>query len=123
MAEQTEQNSFFNRRSFLKSLLTGGLSLTGIAAARRVLGDDPTSSKTSVPPPEGVRHEGEEHENPFGAVGEVDHIRNGFDPHEMLYDWDYGEVSSLQDGQTLREYEFVALDKEIEIAPGIFFPA
>ncbi|MDZ7844978.1 MAG: multicopper oxidase domain-containing protein [Anaerolineales bacterium] len=123
MAEQTRQNSFLNRRSFLKSLLTGGLSLTGIAAARRVLGGDPASSKASMPPPEGARHEGEEHENPFGAVGEVDHARNGFDPQEMLYDWDYGEVSSLPDGQTLREYEFVALDKEIEIAPGIFFPA
>ena len=123
MTDQTEQKSILNRRSFLKSILTGGLSLTGIAAARRVLGGDPAFSEAGMPPPEGARHEGEEHEDPFGAVGEVDHARNGFDPHEMLYDWDYGEVSSLPDGQTLREYEFIALDKEIEIAPGIFFPA
>jgi FtsP/CotA-like multicopper oxidase with cupredoxin domain len=29
----------------------------------------------------------------------------------------------LPSGQTLREYEIVAFDKEIEIAPGLFFPA
>ena len=56
-------------------------------------------------------------------VGEVDHLRNGFDPMQMLVDWDYGEVSELPNGQTLREYQIVAVDKEIEIAPGIFFPA
>lgn len=58
-----------------------------------------------------------------GMVGEVDNARNGFDPLEMLVDWDYGQVSTLGNGQTLREYTIVASDKEIEIAPGVFFPA
>jgi FtsP/CotA-like multicopper oxidase with cupredoxin domain len=57
------------------------------------------------------------------TAGEVDHERNGFDPHALLTDWDRGEVSRLPDGRTLREYEVVAVDKEIEIAPGLFFPA
>lgn len=57
------------------------------------------------------------------TVGEVDHERNGFDPSELLTDWDTGEVSILDNGQTLREYTVVGIDKEIEIAPGIFFPA
>lgn len=56
-------------------------------------------------------------------VGEVDPESNGFDPLQILTDWDYGTVSGLPNGQTLREYEFTAYDKEIEIAPGIFFPA
>ncbi len=56
-------------------------------------------------------------------VGTVDHSRNGFDPMQMLVDWDYGKVSKLPDGRTLREYEFSAGEHEIEIAPGIFFPA
>ena len=56
-------------------------------------------------------------------VGSVDHARNGFDPMRMLVDWDYGVVSTLPTGQRLREYEIFAGDKEIEIAPGIFFPA
>ena len=57
------------------------------------------------------------------VVGEVDHERNGFDPHELLTDWDTGQVSTLPSGQRLREYDIVALDREIEIAPGLFFPA
>lgn len=56
-------------------------------------------------------------------MGTVDHKRNGFDPMEMLTDWDTGKVSTLPNGQTLREYTITAQDKEIEIAPGIFFPA
>jgi FtsP/CotA-like multicopper oxidase with cupredoxin domain len=56
-------------------------------------------------------------------VGEVNHANNGFDPLQMLVNWDYGRVSTLPDGRTLREYEIVAFDREIEIAPGLFFPA
>ncbi|MAS35110.1 MAG: copper oxidase [Anaerolineaceae bacterium] len=56
-------------------------------------------------------------------VGTVDHDRNLFDPMNMLVDWDYGSVSTLPNGQTLREYNVFAADHEIEIAPGIFFPA
>ena len=58
-----------------------------------------------------------------GIVGQVDHEQNGFNPTAMLTDFDYGNISTLSSGQTLREYSFVAFDKEIEIAPGIFFPA
>jgi FtsP/CotA-like multicopper oxidase with cupredoxin domain len=58
----------------------------------------------------------------FGPVGQVDHERNGFDPHTILSDYDFGTTSDLPDGRTLREYEFYAMDKEIEIAPGVFFP-
>jgi len=42
---------------------------------------------------------------------------------ELLTDFDYGRVSRLDNGQTLREYAIAAFDKEIEIAPGVFFPA
>ena len=59
----------------------------------------------------------------MSTVGQVDHRRNEFDPHDILTDWDTGKVSTLPSGQTLREYEIVAVDKEIEIAPGVFFPA
>jgi FtsP/CotA-like multicopper oxidase with cupredoxin domain len=56
-------------------------------------------------------------------VGRVDPANNGFDPMKMLVDWDQGKVSTLPNGQTLREYEFSAGEHEIEIAPGISFPA
>lgn len=111
-----------NRRGFLQALFTGGLSLTGIAAAKKVLREEKPNRQSSSPPPHEGDHEGRYPQGVFGAVGEVDHEKNGFDPHEMLYDWDFGEVSTLESGQTLREYEFIAVDKEIEIAPGVFFP-
>ncbi len=57
------------------------------------------------------------------TVGDVDHGRNGFDPHDMLTDWDTGTLSTAPDGRPLRTYEIVAVDIEVEIAPGIFFPA
>ncbi len=59
----------------------------------------------------------------FGTRGEVDHAANGFDPHALLTDFDYGTVSRLPDGRRLREYEVVVVDKTIEIAPGLYFPA
>ena len=57
-------------------------------------------------------------------VGAVDHERNGFDPMQMLVDWDYGTLTGeTDDGRPIREYDIAAGDIEIEIAPGIFFPA
>lgn len=57
------------------------------------------------------------------GVGEVDHKRNGFDPAQILTDFDFGQVSTLPDGRTLREYEIVVVNKIIELVPGIEFPA
>ena len=59
------------------------------------------------------------------TVGNVDHVRNGFDPHEILTDWDTGTGTLTTDamGRKVREFEVTAIDVEIEIAPGIFFPA
>lgn len=57
------------------------------------------------------------------TVGEVDNAVNGFDPIAMLTDWDTGTVETLADGRTQRTFEVTAEDKEIEIAPGVFYPA
>jgi manganese oxidase len=57
------------------------------------------------------------------TMGEVDHARNGFDPYAMLTDWDTGSVSTLPNGRRLREYEIFIEEKEIEVAPGVFYPA
>jgi manganese oxidase len=57
------------------------------------------------------------------AIGDVDNGKNGFDPSKMLTDWDTGTVSELPDGRRLRTYEVTGEDKEIEIVPGVFFPA
>lgn len=48
---------------------------------------------------------------------------NGFDPDRFLRHFDWGVTSKLPDGRTLREWEINAIDKDIEVAPGVFFPA
>jgi len=55
--------------------------------------------------------------------GTVDHAANGFNPTDVLRDFDLGKTRRLASGRTLREWEVVAIDKEIEVAPGIKFPA
>jgi FtsP/CotA-like multicopper oxidase with cupredoxin domain len=53
----------------------------------------------------------------------VDHASNGFNPSELLRDFDAGRTRRLASGRVLREWEVVAEDKEIEVAPGVFYPA
>lgn len=62
-------------------------------------------------------------ENSLPGVGDVDFEKNGFDPGKILTDFDYGKVSSLPDGKTLREYEIIVINKNIEIVPGLEYPA
>jgi len=53
-----------------------------------------------------------------GVVGVVDHASNGFDPHAILRDFDEGVVRGR-----VREWEIIAEDKEIEVAPGVKYAA
>ncbi|MGR3290129.1 MAG: multicopper oxidase domain-containing protein [Paracoccaceae bacterium] len=57
------------------------------------------------------------------TVGDVGTDINDFDPSDLLTDWDTGTVSTADDGTTVRTFDIVALDREIEIAPGVTFPA
>ena len=58
----------------------------------------------------------------FRAGQVVDHAANGFNPTEVLRDFDFGTTSTLPNGRTLREWKVVAREKEIEVAPGVRFP-
>jgi FtsP/CotA-like multicopper oxidase with cupredoxin domain len=57
-----------------------------------------------------------------GAVGRVDAAANGFDPTAILRDFDHGRVVR-EGGRSVREWEIVAEDKQIEIAPGVRYAA
>jgi FtsP/CotA-like multicopper oxidase with cupredoxin domain len=63
----------------------------------------------------GMAHHGTAHS---GTLGSVDPAVNGFDPHELLRDFDTGKVSR-EGGRTVRTFEIAAEDKEIEVAPGV----
>jgi FtsP/CotA-like multicopper oxidase with cupredoxin domain len=110
---QVKQN--ISRRNFLRA---GALGLLGAGGAA-LLGQ--SRQNASAAPLAQMGHSG--HGDMPGVVGEVDHARNGFNPTDLLTDFDYGEVSTLPSGQILREYHISAVNKDIEIAPGILFPA
>jgi FtsP/CotA-like multicopper oxidase with cupredoxin domain len=124
----TVDTTFRNRRA----LLVGGLAAAGgaaVAAGSALSQSTSTGSAAPAhdmskmatdayaPPMAGMAH------GNMVTVGKVNDAANGFDPHAMLTDWYTGTTSILPDGRTLRTFEIEAIDKEIEIAPGIFFPA
>jgi manganese oxidase len=57
------------------------------------------------------------------TVGDVDIERLGWDPSVFVSTFDYGETSTMRDGTVVREWRIGASEQEIEIAPGVFFPA
>jgi FtsP/CotA-like multicopper oxidase with cupredoxin domain len=71
-------------------------------------------------------HDPATHADPGGhggnmVMGEVDLSR--FNPSVFLTDFDYGTVSTQADGRTLRTWQLTAVDTQIEVAPGVHFPA
>jgi FtsP/CotA-like multicopper oxidase with cupredoxin domain len=114
-----------SRRDFLKTALSGGLVISGLATGEQLsskINRSASAKEAAKADLSGLMEAHDAHGMP-GTVGQVDHEANGFDPLTLLYEWDYGQTSQLPSGQTLREYNIAAVDKEIEIAPGVYFPA
>ena len=93
-----------------RNILGGLAAATGLLSGGRLAGEGAEPDRPGAHDP-GV----------MSVRGEVD--LSDFDPSRFLYDFDYGQTSQLPDGRTLREWEIFAVDKEIEIAPGVYFPA
>ncbi len=53
----------------------------------------------------------------------VDHTANGFDPSDIVRDFDWGTTSRMAGGRTLRQWELQAVEREIEVAPGVSYAA
>jgi FtsP/CotA-like multicopper oxidase with cupredoxin domain len=109
-----------SRRTLLQ--LTGLTTAGGTLVSARRLSSDPPGSYDIA------RHAG----HSMGAVGRVS--GNDCDPTGFLRSWNFSDLPAAEraryyreerrpDGSLLREYQMVAIDREIEIAPGIFFPA
>ncbi len=109
----------YSRRHFLKAGALGTLGLAAGAAA--LAAGRGAAAQTGA---DGADHSHHGGIAMPGVVGEVDHARNGFNPTDILTDFNWGDrVSTAADGRTLREYDFIASDKDVEVAPGLFFPA
>ena len=109
------------RRSLLRGFGLAGLFGGATALTRWLPGTAAPHAHAQTDPPPG--HSGEHHNYGNLVEGDVDPLVNGFDPTEMLDDFDYGTLSTMSDGRTLREWTLVAQEKTIEIAPGVSFPA
>jgi FtsP/CotA-like multicopper oxidase with cupredoxin domain len=111
-----------NRRALLQ--LTGAISALGFSWSRR------TSLEAQATGGGGGAYAHAAHKS--GPVGRVS--LDAFNPSVFLRSWNFSDRSAADrgryyretprpDGSLLREYDLVAVDREIEIAPGVFFPA
>jgi FtsP/CotA-like multicopper oxidase with cupredoxin domain len=128
-----------SRRKVLGGLSLAGLAGGGILARQAIGATHAEAERIEQRKLQAQRHEPSQQPHTSGAgastdphrdlhgsmfvVGEVDHAANGFNPTDMLTDFDYGTISTLPNGQTLREYTIVSSNKTIEVAPGVSFSA
>jgi FtsP/CotA-like multicopper oxidase with cupredoxin domain len=114
-------------------LATGAAAAPALAALHESVSHDglhralagESHAQAAEPSSHGAGHDaraGVAAHNGFGS-GAVDHERNGFDPSELVRDFDWGETRRVAGGGMVREWTLVAQDKEIEVAPGIHYPA
>ncbi len=106
-----------SRRDFLR---VGSIGVAGIAGAAGLRSLSSPPPVAAAPPAQAENEPAGEGGN-IGTVGQVDHEKNLFHPHEILTDFDYGTVVE-ENGRIIRKWEIVAVNKEFEIAPGIYFP-
>jgi FtsP/CotA-like multicopper oxidase with cupredoxin domain len=116
-----------SRRDFIKISLGSALVVTGAGALASC---NPVSAPATIASPHRVHNVSpSDSTEPVegmlmpGSEGDIDHETNGFNPTDILTDFDYGKVSTLPNGQTLREYNVFAAVKMLEVMPGIQYEA
>src|SRR5687767_2188228 len=117
------QRTLLTRRELLKA---GTLGSVGLAPATGALAL-PAWRRLGAQDPAGALHDSAGHA-PAGATGHVSHDQmntvgdlaaDSYNPTRFLTDFDSGRISVLPGGQILREYDMVAEDRNIEVAPGV----
>jgi manganese oxidase len=109
-----------NRRTWLKASGLGTMA-GSFWTATRLAGQESSAG-----------HSAHLQSHVMGTVGRVS--ADGFNPTRLLRSWNFSDLSPAErakvyretprpDQTLLREYEIYAVDREIEIAPGLFFPA
>ena len=132
-AATPSEDSSISRRRFMRVGLTGLASLASIPVLDKLANvrgrvstasaaaEVPSASTSAPVEVAATGRFGHGSHGQGGTVGDVDTSR--FNPSRFLTHFDSGKVSTLADGRTLREWDVVAGDIEIEVAPGVFFPA
>ncbi len=112
-------NNKISRRDLLKLGAAAGVVGLVVAGGPLVSSVSGNAHQHSNPP--SATAMGMVHGDNSGTVGDVDLSK--FDPTQFLYDFDWGSESITLSGQTVRVWDVVAHERDIEIAPGVFFPA
>lgn len=114
-----KEDQGISRKDFLRTMgVVGALGTSGMvlgAHARRALGHNGQHEQEAGQVGSAHRSHGGN-----GTAGSVDTSR--FDPMAFLRDFYWGE-EKREGGKTVREYELTAEDVEIEVAPGVMYPA
>jgi FtsP/CotA-like multicopper oxidase with cupredoxin domain len=106
-------------RSFTRRrVLTVAASVLGSGVAAKLAGAAPAAD-AAAPPMNARGAMGGMHGGLAAGRQTVDPTVNGFDPSSVVRDFDEGKTRRLASGRTLREWELVAYNKEIEIVPGV----
>src|SRR4051812_23172583 len=111
-----------SRRSWLRLASLSSAAAATLFGARRLAGQEAHASHGAM------QHAG----HAMGPVGRVS--TDGFNPANYTRAWNFSDLppdrraryykeTPRDDGTLLREYDIVAIDREIEIAPGVYFPA
>ena len=116
IAEGGGEVAAFSRRDFLR--VTGAVGALGASGA--VLGAHVERALGQEAHHHGGHATGHSSHGGNGVVGDVDLSR--FDPTKFLRDFDRGK-EIREGGRTVREFELTAEETEIEVAPGIMYPA
>ena len=117
---RTAYQPSFTRRA----ALAGAASILGSGAAAKLFGRASVDqASAAVSPSDHALMSGSMHTGFAEGRTTVDPKVNGFDPSVIVRDFDWGKTRRLAGGRTLRQWEVVAYDKEIEIVPGVKFKA
>jgi FtsP/CotA-like multicopper oxidase with cupredoxin domain len=117
-----------SRRGFLFGAGAGSVGLLGRQLARRAERVPSLLAPAAAEAAVGGAHGGQ-YDAAHGAAGTAGRVVNpwpsgkGMDPMKFLTTFDTGTVTRLPNGKIQREYRIVALDAEVEVAPGVRFPA
>ncbi|HUF30608.1 MAG TPA: multicopper oxidase domain-containing protein [Gemmatimonadaceae bacterium] len=117
--ERPEPSNAISRRRFVRAGI--GAGALGVAAVGLT-----QESERIIKGPRTATAELEPHTHEMmmpSVVGEVDHVKNRFNPSALLSDFDQGKITTLPTGQILHEYVFVVQNQTIEIVPGLEFAA
>jgi manganese oxidase len=116
------------RRAWLQLAGFGSAAAATVLGTRQLSGQQPQSAQAAHGPHDAMA----QGSHVMGPVGRVS--TDGFNPATFTRAWNFSNLPPDQraryyketarpDGTLLREYQVVAVDREIEIAPGVYFPA